>query len=131
MSGGVRFLKADFEYGCHVGAGFELPEGDRPIVVAGPNGSGKTTLIEALVRTLFGFARRSGADRDRLAARAPWAGRRCRASVEIRGVGGGRWRVRRDFDDGEVELESLETGVGRKGGARRQTWVALRVLTGR
>ena len=110
MSGGVRFLRADFEYGCHVGGGFELPAGDSPIVVAGPNGSGKTTLIEALVRTLFGFDRRSGADRERLAARAPWVGRRCRASVELRGTDGRRWRVRRDFEDGEVEVESLETG---------------------
>ena len=110
MSSGVRFLKANFEYGCHVGEGFELPGGESPIVIAGPNGSGKTTLIEALVRTLFGFDRRSMGDRDRLAARAPWVGRRCRASVEVRGADGGRWRVRRDFDDGSVEVESLDSG---------------------
>lgn len=110
MSGGVRFLKADFEYGCHVGRGFELPAGEAPVVVAGPNGSGKTTLVEALVRTLFGYDRRSVSDRDRLAARTPWAGRRCRASVEVRGADGRPWRVRRDFDDGSVEVESLDTG---------------------
>jgi len=110
VSAGVRFLRANFEYGCHVGEGFELPGGESPIVIAGPNGSGKTTLIEALVRTLFGFDRRSMGDRDRLAARAPWVGRRCRASVEVRGADEGRWRVRRDFDDGSVEVESLDTG---------------------
>jgi DNA repair exonuclease SbcCD ATPase subunit len=111
VSGAVRFLRGSFEYGCHVGEGIELPIGDAPVVVAGPNGSGKTTLIEALVRTLFGFDRRSGADRERLASRAPWVGPRCRASVEILGADGGRWRIRRDFDDGEVDVESLETGA--------------------
>lgn len=107
---GVRFLRAEFDYGCHVGGSVDLPAGDSPVVIAGPNGSGKTTLIEALVRTLFGFDRRSGADRERLAARAPWVGRHCRASVEVRGADGVRWRIGRDFDDGAVELESLDTG---------------------
>ena len=110
MSGAVRFLRAEFAYGCHVGESVELPSGESPVVVAGPNGSGKTTLIEALVRTLFGFDRRSGSDRERLAARVPWVGPRCRATVEVRDADGGRWRIRRDFDDGEVDVESLETG---------------------
>jgi DNA polymerase III delta prime subunit len=93
----------------------EIPEKDAPVVIAGPNGSGKTTLVEALVRTLFGFDRRQPADRDRLASRTPWHGRGCRAAVELSGGDGRRWRIRRDFDEGRVELEPLDGGEGWSG----------------
>jgi DNA polymerase III delta prime subunit len=106
----VRFLRADFAYGCHVQGLIEIPEKEAPVVIAGPNGSGKTTLVEALVRTLFGFDRRQPADRERLASRTPWRGRGCRAAVELSGGDGRRWRVRRDFDAGRVELEPLDGG---------------------
>lgn len=110
MTARVRFLRADFAYGCHIEGTCEIPEKDAPVVIAGPNGSGKTTLVEALVRTLFGFDRRQPADRDRLASRTPWGGRGCRAAIEIAGGDGRRWRVRRDFDAGRVELEPLDGG---------------------
>ena len=108
MTARVRFLRADFEYGCHVQGGFEIPLQDAPVVVAGPNGSGKTTLVEALVRTLFGFDRRQPLERDCLSARVPWAGERCRATVEIQGADGRRWRIRREFGDDRVEIASLD-----------------------
>lgn len=115
MTARVRFLRADFEYGCHTEGAFEIPQKDAPVVIAGPNGSGKTTLVEAFVRTLFGFDRRQPADRDCLASRMPWTGQRCRAAVEIQGGDGLRWRVRRDFDEGRVELEPLDGGEGWSG----------------
>ena len=111
MSSPVRFLRIDLGYGCHAAGSFEIPEKDAPIVIAGPNGSGKTTLVEALVRTLFGFDRRQPRDRDCLAARAPWTGDRCQAEVELRGVDGRRWRIRREFEDGHVRLESDDGGA--------------------
>ena len=110
MTARVRFLRADFEYGCHVQGSVEIPEKDAPVVIAGPNGAGKTTLVEALVRTLFGFDRRQPADRDGLAARIPWDGESCRAVVEVQGGDGRRYRVRREFDDGRVEIEPLDGG---------------------
>ena len=110
MTGRIRFVRADLEYGCHARGSVEIPEKDSPVVIAGPNGSGKTTLVEALVRTLFGFDRRQPADRDGLDARIPWAGEECRAVVEIRAADGRRYRVRREFGDGEVEIEPLDGG---------------------
>lgn len=110
MTPRVRFLRAELAYGCHPEGAFAFPAGDEPVVIAGPNGSGKTTLVEALVRTLFGFNRRSQEDRDRLDARAPWDGGACRATIEIQGGDGRRWRVRRDFTDGRVEIEPLDGG---------------------
>jgi energy-coupling factor transporter ATP-binding protein EcfA2 len=104
----VRFLRADLAYGCHFPAAFEIPERDAPIIVAGPNGSGKSTLVEALVRTLFGFDRRQPLERDRLSSRVPWAGERCRASVEIGGADGRRWRITRTFEDDRVEIAALD-----------------------
>ena len=95
MTPTVRFLRAELGYGCHAAGTFEIPSGDDPVVIAGPNGSGKSTLVEALVRTLFGFDRRQPEDRECLVIRAPWAGERCRAEVELLGADGRRWRVRR------------------------------------
>jgi energy-coupling factor transporter ATP-binding protein EcfA2 len=104
----VAFLRADFDYGCHVGSAFEIPQKEAPVVIAGPNGSGKTTLVEALVRTLFGFDRRQPAERDCLASRVPWAGEHCRAAIEIQGGDGRGWRIFREFDEGRVEVEALD-----------------------
>ena len=115
MTSPVRFLRVDLGYGCHASGAFEIPEKDSPVVIAGPNGSGKTTLVEALVRTLFGFDRRQPADRDCLTARVPWSGDRCRAEVELRGADGRRWRVRREFDDGHVRIESPDGGAAWSG----------------
>lgn len=109
MTARVRFLRADLEYGCYAHSAFEIPDKGTPVVIVGPNGSGKTTLVEALVRTLFGFDRRQPAERDCLIARFPWAGERCRAAVEIQGGDGHRWRIRREFDDGRVEVEALDS----------------------
>jgi len=104
----VRFLRAELAYGCHPEGEFALPADDEPVVIAGPNGAGKTTLLEALVRTLFGFNRRS--EGGHLESRAPWEGDACRAAVELEGGDGRRYRIRRDFADGRVEIESLDGG---------------------
>lgn len=110
MTARVRFVRADLEYGCHARGSIEIPEKDAPVVIAGPNGSGKTTLVEAMVRTLFGFDRRQPADREGLDARIPWAGEECRAVVEVLAADGRRYRVRREFGEGEVEIEPLDGG---------------------
>ena len=68
---GVRFLRAELDYGCHADRAFELDTAGAPAVILGPNGSGKSTLLEALVRALFGFNRRQQADRARLEHRHP------------------------------------------------------------
>ncbi|MEE9575891.1 MAG: AAA family ATPase, partial [Gemmatimonadota bacterium] len=57
MSGVVRFVSLDLDYGCHHGR-YRFPVKSAPTVILGSNGSGKSTLVDALVRTIYGFNRR-------------------------------------------------------------------------
>lgn len=75
------FLGAELSFGRHDGA-FRLPT-DHPAVVAGPNGSGKTTFVDGLLRTVFGFNRRSADDRRLADARRPWDERPFRSAVRL------------------------------------------------
>ncbi|HEX7089544.1 MAG TPA: AAA family ATPase [Longimicrobiales bacterium] len=105
---GVRFHRAELDYGCHAGRVFEFPSAGVPAVVFGPNGSGKSTLLEALVRVLFGFNRRHARDRARLERRRPWAADGCRAALVLVDGDGARWRIDRSFADARVRIERLD-----------------------
>jgi DNA repair exonuclease SbcCD ATPase subunit len=97
------------EYGRHSGR-FELPDEDRPVVIAGRNGTGKTTLLEAFLRGLYGFSRRRPEERRRLQLREPWSGRPIEAEVCLRGADGTRYVVHRDFTTDEVVANDETTG---------------------
>ncbi len=106
MSQAPRFERIEMAYGCHEAA-FEFHSEPRPVLVAGDNGGGKSTLAEALLRALFGFHRKSAAERDILELRRPWSGEPMRAAVTIWAAGASHV-VERDFETDEVTVRSGE-----------------------
>ncbi|TMQ63151.1 MAG: hypothetical protein E6K79_10940 [Candidatus Eisenbacteria bacterium] len=70
----------------------------------GPNESGKSSLAAALVSTLFGFP---SLESEELAR--PWNGAKHKASVTFSAVTG-RYRVTREFDSHEVQVDRLRDG---------------------
>ncbi len=106
MSQAPRFERIEMTYGCHEAA-FEFHSEPRPVVVAGDNGGGKSTLAEALLRALFGFHRKSAAERDILELRRPWSGRPMRAAVTIWAAGASHL-IERDFETDEVTVHGGE-----------------------
>ncbi|MGB5527301.1 MAG: AAA family ATPase, partial [Gemmatimonadota bacterium] len=105
-----RLEAIELEYGCHSGR-FDLPDGQRPVVIAGRNGSGKTTLLEAFLRTLYGFSRRKPEERRLLELRQPWSGRPTEAQVWLRATDGSRFTVHRDFASDRVVACDDSTGL--------------------
>ena len=102
------FRRIQLAYGCHDGD-WELPAVSRPVVILGGNGAGKTTLVEGMVRALFGFDRRRGADAELLDARRPWAGESMGAAVTLE-RDGEPYEIRRDFLTHRVRVVSLDDG---------------------
>lgn len=96
-----RFEWIRLEYGRHSGR-FDLPDVDRPVVIAGRNGTGKTTLLEAFLRALYGFSRRKPEERRRLQFRQPWSGKPIEVEVGLGAMDGTRYAVHRDFTTDEV-----------------------------
>ncbi len=105
-----RLEAIELEYGCHSGR-FDLPDGQRPVVIAGRNGSGKTTLLEAFLRTLYGFSRRKPEERRLLELRQPWSGRPTEAQVWLRATDGSRFTVHRDFASDRVVARDDSAGL--------------------
>lgn len=111
---------------------------DTPTLIAGPNGSGKSTLVDALLRTVFGFQRKSKGDRELYEARRPWDGGPFRASVRLRLADGRVLDWSRDFETDAVEVRSddgalLFDGIanpGSTGSADRAYWTLVRELFG-
>lgn len=102
---GARVIRIRLNYGNQRDRTHEIPQGDRPVVIAGPNGSGKTTLLEAIVRTLFGFNRRS--ESDLLEARletleSGWC------ELRVRTPEGTHLDIRRSFDDARAVITTVE-----------------------
>ncbi|MGH7459267.1 MAG: AAA family ATPase [Longimicrobiaceae bacterium] len=102
----VRFQRAELEYGCHRRS-FELDRKNSPTLVYGPNGSGKSTLIEGIVRSLYGFHRRSEGTLHK--ERTPWDAITYRGCLTLK-VGGEEWEVDRDFVSAEVTLRRPREG---------------------
>jgi DNA repair exonuclease SbcCD ATPase subunit len=103
---GARVTGIRLNYGNLRDATHEIPQEDRPVVISGPNGSGKTTLLEAIVRTLFGFNRRSEA--GLLEARletleSGWC------ELRVRTPEGAHLDIRRDFHDARAVITTVET----------------------
>ena len=135
----ARFVSAELSYGCQQGR-FEFGLDGRSFVVTGPNGSGKSTLIEGIVRTLYGFNRKSPDERNRAVRRTPWDGGAFTGQVIIESSEGVRLEVSRDFDtdhvtvrelhpsaEGEPEAELLFDGAAGRGSGGRpaETYRAL------
>ncbi|MEN8145624.1 MAG: AAA family ATPase [Gemmatimonadota bacterium] len=106
MSEAPRFESIEVAYGCHEGL-FEFHGEPRPVLITGDNGCGKSTLAEALLRALFGFHRKSAAERDILELRRPWSGRPMRTAVTIRAAGNSHL-IERDFDTDQVTVRGPE-----------------------
>ncbi|HEY6051801.1 MAG TPA: ATP-binding protein, partial [Thermoanaerobaculia bacterium] len=70
----------------------------------GPNESGKSSFAAALVSTLFGFPSVESEERSR-----PWNGAKHKASVTFSTLTG-RFRVTRDFESHEVQVDRLREG---------------------
>ena len=104
-----RLEAIELEYGCHSGR-FDLPNEERPVVIAGLNGSGKTTLLEAFLRGLYGFTRRKPEERRLLELRQPWSGKPAEAEVWLRATDGSRIAVHRDFASDTVIARDESTG---------------------
>ncbi len=104
-----RLEAIELEYGCHSGR-FDLPNEERPVVIAGLNGSGKTTLLEAFLRSLYGFTRRKPEERRLLELRQPWSGKPAEAEVWLRATDGSRIAVHRDFASDTVIARDESTG---------------------
>jgi DNA repair exonuclease SbcCD ATPase subunit len=92
-----RIEAVELHLGPHDGT-FELPVGDRPVVVLGPNGSGKTALVEGVVACLFGSAGDPPAGRPEAWGRIRLARAR------------DRYEIRRDLRTDVVEVRSLRDG---------------------
>ncbi|MEE9207512.1 MAG: AAA family ATPase [Gemmatimonadota bacterium] len=122
MSEAPRFERIEMTYGCHEGS-FEFHDEPRPVLITGDNGAGKSTLAEALLRALFGFHRKSGAEREILELRRPWSGHPMRAVVNLRAAGDSHL-IERHFDTGEVTVHGGEDihdfGVVRPAGSSAQ-----------
>ena len=105
MSGVVRFVSLDLDYGCHHGR-YRFPVKNAPTVILGSNGSGKSTLVDALVRTIYGFNRRESDARRAQEHRRPWKGGRFRARVTLEDAEG-RLSIERDFESNQVVVRRL------------------------
>jgi len=133
---GPLFAAAELSFGRHHGR-LELPT-DRPALIAGPNGSGKTTLVDGILRTVFGFNRRSPDDRRLADARRPWnEGRPFRSTVRII-RDGTAYEWDRDHETDEVRVvDSRGTVVfegtanaGARSSSDREYWNLVRRLFG-
>jgi len=84
---------------------FELVfEPKRLNLLIGPNESGKSSFASAVVATLFGFASPQGESLSR-----PWAGGPHAAEIVFQ-AGAGRYRLRRNFETHEVQVDQLAVG---------------------
>jgi len=84
---------------------FELVfEPKRLNLLIGPNESGKSSFASAVVATLFGFASPQGETLAR-----PWAGGPHAAEIVFQ-AGAGRYRLRRNFETHEVQVDQLAVG---------------------
>src|SRR5258705_7367802 len=84
---------------------FELVfEPKRLNLLIGPNESGKSTFASAVVATLFGFTTPQGE-----ALARPWAGGPHAAEIVFQ-AGSGRYRLRRNFETHEVQVDQLAVG---------------------
>jgi DNA repair exonuclease SbcCD ATPase subunit len=79
-------------------------EAKRLNLLIGPNESGKSSFASAVVATLFGL---SSHEAEALAR--PWAGGTHAAEIVFH-AGAGRYRVRRDFETHDVQVDRLATG---------------------
>ncbi len=73
-------------------------------LLIGPNESGKSSFASAIVATLFGFASPQGEALSR-----PWAGGPHAAEIVFQ-AGAARYRLRRNFETHEVQVDQLAVG---------------------
>jgi len=132
---GPVFVSAELSFGRHRGR-FDLPA-DRPALISGPNGSGKTTLIDGILRTVFGFNRRSPDDRRLADARRPWSDGPFRSAVRIEDEDE-TYDWARDHDTDEVRVIDGHGALvfegtanpGAQGSSDRDYWRLVRRLFG-
>lgn len=132
---GPAFVSAELSFGRHRGR-FDLPA-DRPALIAGPNGSGKTTLIDGILRTVFGFNRRSPDDRRLADARRPWSDGPFRSTVRLEAEDE-TYDWARDHDTDEVRVIDGHGALafegtanpGAQGSSDRGYWRLVRRLFG-
>lgn len=84
---------------------FEIAfEPKRLNLLIGPNESGKSSFASAIVATLFGFTSPQGESLSR-----PWPGGPHAAEIVFQ-AGAGRYRLRRNFETHEVQVDQLAVG---------------------